>query len=168
MGEEREGETKANWKGTNIENEKRRKLNYGYWILDWLMAKWTANLQEKLYTQAIVRLLSLALPQLHVTLSKFWAWIVLRTTSYWGVEGLGIWGNDVVLLLTGPAIDEQFWVRTKTSGDACRQLVQFFYYYSVFEIWNWGMKIENWYYYDYLFFSIQLSFFWKNYFSTNS
>lgn len=72
---------------------KRKEKKVELWVLDFGLINGEMDCQfagRKLYTQAIVRLLSLALPQLHVTLSKFWAWIVLRTTSYWGVEGLGI------------------------------------------------------------------------------
>ena len=99
---EREKEKEKPLKWDKYRKRKEKKIESWVLIFGLISEEMDCQFAErKLYTQAIVRLLSLALPQLqlHVTPSQLWPWITPRTTSYRRVEGIGICGNAVVLLL---------------------------------------------------------------------
>lgn len=125
---------KREWNGTNIENEKGRKVNYGYWFLDWLMAKWTANLQKVSFT---LKQLWGCFPSLCPNSMLPFAVLALDCPAYdvaLGCRGSRyLWKRCRIVRL--PLMSE-----TKTSGRCLYAIGSVFYHYLNFEIWGWKLK----------------------------
>lgn len=80
--------------------EEKVEMGVGFWMIngemDCQFAERALALQSSNVYGYFPTRFTLPLPQIHGYPSQFWAWIVPRTTSYRGVEGIGICVNVVV------------------------------------------------------------------------